>query len=224
MVITRLSHKGKACLALLATLLLWGVSPFSAYAQPAVLVKDINPSLAPGFSSTPQDLVRSGDFVYFRARTIATGYELWRTDGTEQGTIALQEFTPGDTGSTFRELIDVDGTLFFTAGFGEFASSTSLWRSDGTEETTRSITNPQSASRAPFHLTAFNGELLFSRGGSDGIELWRSDGTESGTQLLKDIQPGPIGSNPNFITVVGNRVFLEATDGVHGRELWVSDG
>src|SRR6478672_10323876 len=30
--------------------------------------------------------------------------------------------------------------------------------------------------------------------------------------------------DPQDLTVVGNRVFFTADDGVHGRELWVSDG
>lgn len=41
--------------------------------------------------------------------------------------------------------------------------------------------------------------------------------------LVKDINPaGP--SIPTFLTNVGNRLFFNADDGAHGRELWVSDG
>ena len=42
--------------------------------------------------------------------------------------------------------------------------------------------------------------------------------------LVKDINPGPESSFLTWLTRVGDRVFFIATDGVHGQELWVSDG
>lgn len=66
-----------------------------------------------------------------------------------------------------------------------------------------------------------------------GVELWRSDGTAAGTWLVKDINPGPengfvmrydnYACRPAF-TVVGHTLFFVASDGVHGFELWRSDG
>jgi ELWxxDGT repeat protein len=41
---------------------------------------------------------------------------------------------------------------------------------------------------------------------------------------VKDIRKGPAGSAPQALTRVGGRLFFTANDGVHGRELWVSDG
>ena len=42
--------------------------------------------------------------------------------------------------------------------------------------------------------------------------------------LIKDIKPGPQGSPPSFMSKVGDRLFFNGDDGVHGQELWVSDG
>lgn len=42
--------------------------------------------------------------------------------------------------------------------------------------------------------------------------------------LVKDINPGPTGSNPLILAVYKNRIYFNANDGVHGPELWVSDG
>src|SRR5688572_1191523 len=47
------------------------------------LVKDINPGLA---SSAPEQFVSFNGAVYFRATDGQHGVELWRTDGTPEGT------------------------------------------------------------------------------------------------------------------------------------------
>ena len=127
------------------------------------------------------------------------------------------------------------GTLFFQANDG--TDGYELWKTDGTESGTALVAdiNPGSTtdyygdvnpkSSLPKNLTAFNGRLYFSANdGVQGRELWESDGTADGTQLVADINPGGVGSNPGGLTVVGTKLFFVANDGVHGTELWESDG
>ena len=65
--------------------------------------------------------------------------------------------------------------------------------------------------------------------GNDGCELWVSQGIESSTQLLLDINPNGDALPGQFLgitsvqTTYGERVFFDADDGVHGRQLWMSD-
>ena len=42
--------------------------------------------------------------------------------------------------------------------------------------------------------------LFVADSGSTGRELWITDGTTAGTRLLKDINPGATGSNPQNST------------------------
>src|SRR6266481_1927413 len=42
--------------------------------------------------------------------------------------------------------------------------------------------------------------------------------------ILRDINSNAAGSNPSQLTVVGSAVFFTAFDGVHGFELWKSNG
>lgn len=42
--------------------------------------------------------------------------------------------------------------------------------------------------------------------------------------IVKDIRPGWMGSGPTSMHKIGDRLFFNADDGVHGQELWVSDG
>src|SRR3954447_14710878 len=43
-------------------------------------------------------------------------------------------------------------------------------------------------------------------------------------ELLKNVNPGTLGSSPGQITAVGDTIFFAARDNDHGRELWKSDG
>jgi ELWxxDGT repeat protein len=65
-----------------------------------------------------------------------------------------------------------------------------------------------------------------------GKELWRTDGTEAGTFLVKDINPGGAEAftYPGFeepddpFAELGSALIFLADDGVHGFELWTTDG
>ncbi|HSS50565.1 MAG TPA: hypothetical protein VLX28_16635 [Thermoanaerobaculia bacterium] len=57
-----------------------------------------------------------------------------------------------------------------------------------------------------------------------GRELWSSDGTAAGTRREFDLFPGPLGSWPDHLQVLGNRLYFGAKAEEHGRELWVLEG
>lgn len=62
---------------------------------------------------------------------------------------------------------------------------------------------------------------------ANGRELFVTVGLHENpqtTRLLADIRPGPSSSTPDLLTAIGNLTFFRADDGVHGVELWVSDG
>ncbi|MBN7769977.1 hypothetical protein KUV44_14540 [Marinobacter daepoensis] len=55
-------------------------------------------------------------------------------------------------------------------------------------------------------------------------ELWRTDGTPEGTEVVKSFAATNIDLGLQFLTVLGNRLFLSGGDDFVGNELWVSDG
>ena len=58
-----------------------------------------------------------------------------------------------------------------------------------------------------------------------GEELWVSDGTVDGTKMVKDIYPGSVSSNVQYITRFNDKVVFQAVgDDESGNELWISDG
>jgi ELWxxDGT repeat protein len=200
-----------------------------------VLVKDINP--IPGPSDPPEYLTNVNGTLHFAANDGVHGTRLWKSDGTTAGTVLVQNIGPG---SPFNPefLTNVNGTLFFAAGDG--VQGVELWKSDGTAAGTVLVKDifagAGSSLSSLFYspsLININGTLFFNPRDLDhGIELWKSDGTAAGTVLVKDIYPGtegpmdpdPISSAPSFLTNVNGTLFFSAEDGVHGRELWNSDG
>src|SRR5262249_1849765 len=78
----------------------------------------------------------------------------------------------------------------------------------------------------PQFLTNLNGTLFFAAtdNGVANRELWKSDGSQGGTTVAANINPSG-SSNPQDLTPfqIGNNfyLFFSATDGTHGRELWI---
>jgi ELWxxDGT repeat protein len=70
------------------------------------------------------------------------------------------------------------------------------------------------------------GNLWVFRGSSPatGEELFVCSAPSYAVSLLRDVYPGSSGSSPEHLTVAGGKLFFVADDGVHGHELWVSDG
>jgi ELWxxDGT repeat protein len=85
-----------------------------------VLVRDINPTCVGSecFGSNPYMLARAGGNVFFGAAADTNGgYELWKSDGTKDGTVLAQDIKPNG-GSSPLFMTNVGGRLFFSAEDG----------------------------------------------------------------------------------------------------------
>jgi ELWxxDGT repeat protein len=180
-------------------------------------------------SSTPGVVI--GSTYFFPANDGTNGTELWKSDGTEAGTVMVKNIRAGASGSSPSKLTVVGDILFFSAY--DSVNGGELWKSDGTEAGTVMVKDIRTGvdedddplSASPDDLIAFGSSLYFAADdGTNGEELWKSNGTEAGTVMVKDILTGPSGSSPDNMMVAGGTLFFTATDGTNGDELWKSNG
>jgi ELWxxDGT repeat protein len=139
-----------------------------------VVLGDLNPNRFV-ISGPPAESCQAGGLTYFTRADIASGTELWRTDGTVSGTLLVRDINPGAAGSNPRGLVAIGGTVYFVADNGTVGAE--LWRTDGTVSGTALVRdiNPGAAGSDPSGLANLNGTLLFTADdGARGRELWKS--------------------------------------------------
>jgi ELWxxDGT repeat protein len=189
-----------------------------AFAQE--IVKDIN-----NFSGSQIDsfdryeyffCVPCGNYVYFRGTDALHGRELWRTDGTAEGTILVKDLWEGpESGLRYSEMYCLDNQLVFR-GFG-------ITKSDGTEAGTVQLTSGFTNGLVPFE-----GKIAFK----DDYKLYIA------TLDQQNVTPAPVydfgqGANETTsITIMASdhHVFVELSrysttlGKITSNELWAYDG
>ncbi|ATB34821.1 HYR domain-containing protein [Cystobacter fuscus] len=175
--------------------------------------------------SYPGALEAAGGQVFFYGTQSGLGEELWRTDGTPEGTRLVKDLVPGWNSSVPRSFTPVGEWLYFTAQDG--VSGREVWRTDGTPEGTSRVADlmPGSGSSNPSGLTDVGGALFFVATTDVGLGLWRVGGPQEAPALVAVLAPpGPGTVAPTRFTAAAGRLFFVATDPEHGAELWTSDG
>lgn len=233
------------------------------------------------------DLVTAGNRLFFTIDDGSHGRELWRSDGSSDGTLLVSDVVRGAVSSDPQLLTSLSDQLFFVADDGQHGGE--LWQTSAAAAGARLVDdlvsgsldsgiveleaslgllvlnglndrsgalhddelwyvdpddlgagirllsniNSHGRSSEPQPILVDGGRLLLSAAGhllgssAQGEELWLSDGTAAGTGLLKEINPGVAGSNPDGFAAINGIYYFAASDGTaaggHGRELWRSD-
>lgn len=189
------------------------------------LVADIHPTDGAGLGTLHPI---PGGRAVFNADDGVHGQELWVSDGTEAGTSLVADLTPGPVGSYASDVAPFgDGALLGVSR--DSLDGDELWFTDGTPAGTRQILDMNRGHlEADDHdapVVGPDGRAWFTYWDAEsGQEPWVSDGTPSGTHLIADLVEGPAGSEPEFLTMLGDVVLFTADRPDSGRELWATDG
>jgi ELWxxDGT repeat protein len=185
--------------------------------------------------SDPTDLIAIGGSVYFWANDGLHATELWKSNGTNGGTVLVADTNPaidpppgsGPQGQARTKLGSAGSTVLFDASDG--TNGIELWKYDGSGSpvmvnAAAGGINPGANGSTPAGITDVNGTAFFSAvDGSHGIELWKIQAPYTGASLIADINPG-LNSYPQKFTAVNGTVFFSAQNGLDGTELWKTDG
>ncbi|WP_375765480.1 ELWxxDGT repeat protein [Archangium gephyra] len=179
--------------------------------------------------SDPRSLTVAGNSLFFTAKGEGLGRELWKTDGTAEGTVLVKDLRPGPEDSGITSLTALEGTLFFVADDGVHGPE--LWKSDGTPEGTVLVKDlvPGTGGAGITSLAVLRNALYFAAdGGPHEAELWKSDGTEAGTErvaAVRVIESDPGEQIIQGLTVAGDTLYFFAGSPYASQwDLWKSDG
>jgi ELWxxDGT repeat protein len=143
--------------------------------------------------------------------------EIWKTDGTAEGTRLLASTDAGGSG----QFVTSGGKAFFKV-HRRASHTQELWASDGTVEGTGKVVGFTGSIHGL--ATMPDGRLLIGVWYRNvGYELYISDGTPQGTVLIEPTRPGDVDNS----RVVGEMFFYSVyvpTDGVSELQLWCTSG
>jgi ELWxxDGT repeat protein len=167
-----------------------------------------------------------GDAIYFNGWTDTIRPRLYASDGTKAGTARVAPRVRPLPGMQKQV-----GLLWMTRSSGSMPWRDELWVSDGTADGTALVNGGTAdwfTADDTLECVGLDGRLWFAAGPGqsepDGRlldhELWVSDGTTAGTFEAVDINPTGSSFPRDFAKLAGSLI-LSASDGEHGRELWM---
>lgn len=177
------------------------------------LLKDILVSSNYFDNSAASNFTKMGSHIFFTAKDNTHGLELWKTDGTELGTMMVKEICPGNNtgGSQPEILFEYNGLLYFQQHDG---TSNQLYRTDGTESGTIKLTNVDYF-WAGYRPLLKDGKLFFTAYTSQyGDEPYFIDLETLQITMIADVNPGTgSSSSAEFFELNGNVFFTGTVDG-----------
>ena len=214
------------------------------------IIKDIYPGEE---GSKPRNFIWYENRLYFSAEDSARQYvgngmnassNVWKSDGTLDGTMKVSEFITGyNPGTSWEysgsEMVELNGKIILGGSApnpDEGLLDVELFDTDGTVEGTNlirninSMTEPFNGYSKPYALRKAENRIFFAAETEmEGRELWVTDGTEPGTYLVKDIDNSRshslgVYSQDHNMTPFGDRILFTAYTMENGLELWISDG
>lgn len=174
-----------------------------------------------------EQLTVIGDVMYFAGGGDATGIEVYRTDGSRDGTALVRDVFPGEDGSRPQNFFAQGDRLYFSAGDSYEPGANrvlhQMWVSQGTPETTFKLSPETIDQNTPF--VGYRDEVYYmAQADEAGWELFKTDGTSVGTAMVEDIHVGSGSAFPIPKIVFDDQLLFLADNGINGFEIWSWNG
>ncbi|WP_116128143.1 T9SS type A sorting domain-containing protein [Lewinella sp. IMCC34183] len=182
------------------------------------IVKVINP-YSDGIIPGPAFATLNDSVLLFRAENRDGEVELWRTDGTEEGTYTIKGTVEQPAYGPLENVsfpVVADGVAYFRA----IKYNPRLWRTDGTEAGSWELRGSERLAW-PEDVFLFGDRVHFPAGPDDNRKLYTTGGERD------DVLPSPITEGSVYealeqFTSFGRQLVFTATTADAGNELWVT--
>jgi ELWxxDGT repeat protein len=167
--------------------------------------------------------------LYYTAYESDT-YYIWKSDGTEAGTVPLRVASHGIGMPAPRFVTKGSHIFYFDSSEDEQSDyEFHLYRMnpDGSNPVivTTLVMEDFYSPYDPEMVVLFNTLFFWGRNDADGFKLLRSNGSPGSLVVIKDISQPTISSNPYFMKKTdSNRVFFAAEEELFSPSLWTTDG
>lgn len=169
----------------------------------------------------PELMTDVDDRLLFFRSGIDHRLELWRTDGSAEGTARVRAFGRDEASLFPNDAAAVGGELYFTLSGGTGLPA-DLWKSDGTSAGTQLVKTIPAGDAG--NLTDVGGTLFFTAGAFRGpVELWKSDGTSAGTLVVAPEVAAQF-QGAGGLTDVRGTLYFTASSEHDDQIIWKSDG
>lgn len=187
----------------------WDGGPYSfrlwSSAGTAETTGPVNLPEIPWYDAT--EMVRAGGLLFFQVGRSYEEHDLWRTDGTSQGTFVVAHL------QAQAIMVPYQNALYFF-------KDRQIWKTNGTTQGTVKTGNlPTELEYVEAAATGPNGIYLKTVTSPYKTEFWFTDGTSAGTRQITNFDsPGVGGGDANF-TILGSHVYFS-----WDFRLWRTDG
>ncbi|MDG5499588.1 hypothetical protein [Marinobacter sp. BGYM27] len=178
-----------------------------------------------------------GGITYFTATTNLEGRELWRTDGTSDGTYIIKDlFSGGYAGFVGNKGIIYKNALYFQ-GQSNAYQATALWKFVDESTGPEFVVNTRNSNidhASPGQFLEYNGQLIFYSNVDDhasgtGSKVFAGLGTADNDQLIDSNVTWVDGFSADFALAFKGSLYFRASagdyiDGGKGYVLYKSDG
>ena len=172
-------------------------------------------------NANPNNFTAVGSTLFFTLNDYTHGNELWKTDGSNSGTVIVADLNTSpavSAGSNPSLLTNVGGTLYFTANITvSGVSQIKLFKCGvGASDIPVEI---QTLAVQPKAMVAANQLCYFVMDTGRGDQLYVSDGSSAGTNPVITDSGSPVIS-PTNLTSLGTSIFFLLNNESGNSELW----